>query len=76
VSLIWIKVYAVRRPDIDAMSTLIVFRCPRTGLKVQTLVSKQAASEPRSYEMVTCPACTQFHFINKATGKALSDIAE
>lgn len=36
-------------------------------MKVQTLLSKQAANEPKSYEIVTCPACTQFHFINKAT---------
>jgi hypothetical protein len=75
-SLIWIKVYAVRCPDIRPMSAMIIFRCPRTGMNVQTLVSKQAAKEPRSYEIVTCPACTQFHFINKATGKALGDSSD
>ena len=62
--------------DISAMSAMIVFRCPRTGMKVQTLLFKQAANEPKLYEIVTCPACTQFHFINKATGKALGDSAE
>jgi hypothetical protein len=55
---------------------MIVFRCPRTGMRVQTLLSKQGANEARSYEIVTCPACTQFHFINKATGKALGDNTE
>jgi hypothetical protein len=45
-------------------------------MKVQTLLFKQAVSEPKSYEIVTCPACTQFHFINKATGKALGDSTE
>jgi hypothetical protein len=45
-------------------------------MNVQTLLSKQAAKEPRSYEIVTCPACTQFHFINKATGKALGDSSD
>lgn len=45
-------------------------------MKVQTLLSKQAANEPKSYEIVTCPACTQFHFINKATGKALGDSSD
>ncbi|WP_213736931.1 hypothetical protein [Bradyrhizobium sp. dw_411] len=58
------------------MSSMIVFRCPRTGMKVQTPLFKQAANEPKLYELVTCPACTQFHFINKATGKALGDSSE
>ena len=44
-------------------------------MKVQTLLSKQA-NESKSYEIVTCPACTQFHFINIATGKALGDGTE
>jgi hypothetical protein len=75
VNLIWIKVCAVRWTDIRFMSAMIIFRCPRTGMKVQTLLSKQA-NEPRAYEIVTCPACTQFHFINRATGKALGDSTE
>ena len=62
--------------DSGAMSAMIVFQCPRTGMKVQTLLSKQAANEQRSYEIVTCPACTQFHFINKVTGKTLGDSTE
>jgi hypothetical protein len=52
---------------------MIIFRCPRTGMNVQTVLAKQPPNEPRSYEIVSCPACTQFHFINKATGKALGD---
>jgi hypothetical protein len=74
--LIWIKVSGVRRLDIRSMTAMIIFRCPRTGMNVQTLISRQAPHEPKSYEIVTCPACTQFHFINKATGKALGDGAE
>jgi hypothetical protein len=76
VSLIWIKLGAGRCPDIRSMSAMIVFRCPRTGMNVQTLLAKQSANEPKAYEIVTCPACTQFHFINKATGKALGDKTE
>jgi hypothetical protein len=45
-------------------------------MRVQTLLAKQAENEPKAYEIVTCPACTQFHFINKATGKALGDKTE
>jgi hypothetical protein len=76
VSLIRIKVSKVGCPDIGFMSAMIVFRCPRTGMRVQTLLSKQGSDEARFYEVVTCPACTQFHFINKATGKALGDNTE
>jgi hypothetical protein len=45
-------------------------------MNVQTLLAKQAPSEQKLFEIVTCPACTQFHFINKSTGKALGDSAE
>jgi hypothetical protein len=45
-------------------------------MKVQTVLAKQAPNEPRLYEIVARPACTQFHFINKDTGKALGDTAE
>jgi hypothetical protein len=45
-------------------------------MNVQTLLSKQPANEPKSYEIVTCPACAQFHFINKVIGKALGDNTE
>ncbi len=56
----------------NAMSApLIIFKCPRTGLNVQTYLAKEAAEGARRYEVVTCPACTQFHFVNKSTGKLL-----
>jgi hypothetical protein len=45
-------------------------------MNVQTLLSRQPANEPKVYEIVTCPACTQFHFINRASGKLLGDKAE
>jgi hypothetical protein len=44
-------------------------------MKVQTLLAKQALSEPRLYDS-NLPACTQFNFSDKATGKALGDEAE
>ena len=28
---------------------------------------------PDSYETVICPACARIHFVNKTTGKLLSD---
>ena len=53
------------------MTDLIVFRCPQTGMNVQPLLHKQGNDEARTYEAVTCPACTRLHFIDKSTGKAL-----
>jgi hypothetical protein len=43
---------------------------------VEALLSEPEVHEPRTYEIVTCPACAQLHFINKTTGKALGDKAE
>jgi hypothetical protein len=40
-------------------------------MNVHTLLSKQPANEPKSYEIVTCPACAQFHFINKVADKPI-----
>ena len=53
------------------MAELIIFRCPQTGMDVQTLLDKQEKDEALIYESVICPACTRLHFINKSTGKAL-----
>jgi hypothetical protein len=51
------------------MSGLIIFRCPLTGMDVQTPLQRQQESDPaRAYEAFACPACTRIHFINTATG--------
>jgi hypothetical protein len=34
---------------------------------------KSAPDRQSEYEAVTCPACTRLHFVNKATGKTLSE---
>ena len=54
------------------MADLIVFRCPQTGMNVQTHLEKRQALEGRSFESFTCPACTRLHFIDLATGKPMS----
>jgi hypothetical protein len=51
------------------MAALIIFRCPQTGMLVQTLLHKD---EARTYKAVTCPACTRLHFIDTSTGKPLA----
>ncbi len=59
---------------IAAMSKLIVFKCPRTGLQVQTpLAHGSGDSQGEQFEAVKCLACTQIHFVNRRTGKVLGD---
>ncbi|TYL89278.1 hypothetical protein FXB40_35815 [Bradyrhizobium rifense] len=54
------------------MADLIVFRCPQTGMNVQTHLEKQQGHEGRSFESFACPACTRLHFIDLATGQPMS----
>jgi hypothetical protein len=57
------------------MSKLIVFKCPRTGLQVQTPLAHGAGEGEgeEQFETVKCLACTQMHFVNRRTGKLLGD---
>lgn len=56
------------------MSKLIVFKCPRTGLQVQTpLAHGSGDGQGEQFEAVKCLACTQIHFVNRRTGKVLGD---
>jgi hypothetical protein len=55
------------------MTDLIVFRCPNTGMNVQTHLEKQQrVEEGRSYEAFLCPACTRVHFIDLSSGQPTS----
>ena len=45
---------------------LIEFRCPQTGLDVQT--SRRGDESASPFEAVTCPACARLHFIDGVTG--------
>ncbi|MBB4426179.1 hypothetical protein GGD66_004740 [Bradyrhizobium sp. CIR48] len=55
-----------------AMADLIVFRCPQTGMNVQTDLEKQLRQERRSFASFACPACTRLHFIDLASGQPMS----
>jgi hypothetical protein len=55
------------------MANLILYQCPWTGFTVQVRLAEDADAETN--EMVTCPACRNFHFINRKTGKLASDKA-
>jgi len=56
------------------MAKLLVYRCPQNGLMTQTWLA-DVGGERQSYEPVYCLACSQQHFINVATGRALGDNA-
>lgn len=53
------------------MGNLKLYRCPWTGLTVQVRLVEDADAETN--EMVACPACRNFHFINRKTGNLASD---
>lgn len=56
------------------MGRHIIFKCPRTGMNVQHWLDKATESrEGDTYKSVTCPACTQAHFIHRETGKLLGE---
>jgi hypothetical protein len=51
----------------------VVFRCPRTGLNVQHWLEESKPGDLiRTFESVVCKACTRLHFINRTTGRLLS----
>ena len=51
-----------------------VFRCPKTGFKVQGWSAEAIPDdEPDSYETIACTACGQLHWINRASGRVLGD---
>lgn len=55
--------------------THVLYQCPRTGLKVQTMLAEETTTldGQRTFELVRCPACTQVHFVNRTNGKLLGD---
>jgi len=46
------------------MEKFIIFRCPNTGMDVQTLFRIQEDDEYPIFETINCPACTKLHFLN------------
>jgi hypothetical protein len=53
------------------MADLIVFRCPQTGMNVQTHLEKEQKQAGRSFASFACPACTRLHFIDLASGQPI-----
>ena len=56
------------------MATLLVYRCPQSGMMTQTwLGAGSVAGDHETYEPVTCLACSKQHFICLATGHVLGE---
>ena len=56
------------------MATLLVYRCPQSGMMTQTWLSAGSiAGDHETYEPVTCLACSKQHFICLATGHVLGE---
>jgi len=55
------------------MNRLIQFRCPATGLELQTLLSREEENDERPYQGLNCPSCTRLHFIDCKTGKLVRE---
>ena len=52
----------------------IIFRCPVTRENVQHMLDdSEFVSDDDQYEAVGCLACSQIHFVNKATGKLFGE---
>lgn len=51
----------------------VIYKCPRTAMKVQAWVAEEHPQAASTFELVRCPACTQVHFVNRADGKLLGD---
>jgi hypothetical protein len=48
-----------------------LFRCPNTSLQVQAWTDSDDTETDGSYEMVTCAACREVHWVNPKTGKTI-----
>lgn len=53
------------------MEQSVLFRCPRTGMNVQQLLTGLEQIRPDTHLLVLCPACSSVHFVNASTGKLL-----
>jgi hypothetical protein len=58
---------------LPAMGYPILFKCPQTGINVQHWLEAGPNEPEGSHKSVVCPACTNLHFINSATGKLLGE---
>ena len=62
------------KAGIASLMATFVFRCPNTGLNVQGWSAEEIPhDEPDTYETITCTACGQLHWLNRASSRVLGD---
>jgi hypothetical protein len=49
----------------------LAFRCPDTGLHVQTWIATEPADGEEVYETVSCSACRRVHLVNVRSGRVI-----
>ncbi len=49
---------------------VVLYRCPKTGMKVQAWFADAPADDNNTYLSLRCPACAQLHLVNR-TGRTL-----
>jgi hypothetical protein len=51
---------------------LFLYRCPKTGHRVQGFSADDVSKDTHIYEPVVCTVCKQIHHVNSATGTVLA----
>ena len=55
---------------------LFMYRCPKTGYRVQGFSAEDTSEDRHVYEPVTCPVCHQIHHVNQTTRATLEEKVE
>jgi len=55
---------------------LFMYRCPKTGYRVQGFCAEDISEDHHVYEPVTCPVCREIHHVNPTTGTVLEEKVE
>ena len=51
---------------------LFIYRCPKTGHRVQGFSAEDVSKDTHTYEPFVCTVCKQIHHVNPATGAVLA----
>ncbi len=51
---------------------LFLYRCPKTGHRVQGFSADDVSKDAHIYEPVVCTVCKRIHHVNPATGAVLA----
>ena len=55
---------------------LFIYRCPKTGYRVQGFSAEDVSEDHHAYEPVACPTCHQIHHVNPTTGTVVGEKVE